>query len=67
MRGSVTFLAVCAALVVYFGYFALYGSHGIVNYVRLSHEVELRQSELATIQAERQTIDQLLNKNSRLK
>ena len=57
MRVSIAFLAICAGLVAYFGYFALYGNHGVVSYVRLTHEVELRQSELATVQAERAALE----------
>jgi cell division protein FtsB len=44
-------------LVAYFGYFALYGSHGIVRYVELSHAVTLKSAELAAIEAERSALE----------
>jgi cell division protein FtsB len=41
----------------YFGYYALYGSHGIVNWVRLTQTIELKRAELGAIQAERQGLE----------
>lgn len=61
MRASVTLLLICAALTVYFGYFALYGRHGLVNYAKLQRESELRQADLALILAERRALERRVN------
>jgi cell division protein FtsB len=61
MRASVTLLLICAALTVYFGYFALYGRHGLVNYAKLQRESELRQADLALIVSERQALERRVN------
>jgi cell division protein FtsB len=48
---------VVTALVLYFGYFAVYGKHGLVNWIRLNHEIELKQAEFDVIHAERQALE----------
>lgn len=45
------------ALVIYFGYFAIYGKHGLVNWVRLQEEVSLKQAELDRTKAERTALE----------
>jgi cell division protein FtsB len=45
------------ALVIYFGYFAIYGKHGLVNWVRLQEEVSLKQAELDRTKAERAALE----------
>jgi cell division protein FtsB len=61
MRASVTFLLICAALTVYFGYFALYGRHGLVAYAKIQREAELRQADLNRISAERAALERRVN------
>ena len=56
MRGLGFALAVMS-LVAYFGYFAVYGSHGLVNWVRLQHEIEATQSELDRVRGERAALE----------
>ena len=51
------FTLVVMALVLYFGYFAIYGNHGLVNWIRLNHEIELKQADLARVQAERLALE----------
>ena len=48
---------IVSALVLYFGYFAIYGNHGLVNWIRLQHEISLEQTELDRIRAERAALE----------
>ena len=48
---------ILSALVLYFGYFAIYGNHGLVNWIRLQHEIGLQQSELERIRTERAALE----------
>ena len=51
------FPLVVGALVIYFGYFAINGNHGLVNWIRLNHEIELKQAALDRIKAERLALE----------
>jgi cell division protein FtsB len=51
------FPLIATALVLYFGYFAIYGNHGLVSSIRLNHEIELKQADLARIRAERAALE----------
>ena len=51
------FPLVVTALVLYFGYFAVYGKHGLFNWIRLNHEIELKQSELDGVREERRALE----------
>ena len=51
------FPLIVAALVLYFGYFAIYGNHGLVSWIRLNHEIELKEADLARIRGERQALE----------
>lgn len=61
LRTETVVLAVCAALILYFGYFALYGRHGLVNFAKLQRESELRQADLDLIVAERTALERRVN------
>lgn len=61
MRTATAVLLISAALTVYFGYFALYGRHGLVNYAKLQREAELRQADLDRIAAERSALERRVN------
>lgn len=61
MRTATAVLLISAALTVYFGYFALYGRHGLVVYAKLQREAELRQSDLDRITAERTALERRVN------
>ena len=54
---GLAFPLVVTSLVLYFGYFAIYGSHGLVNWVRLQHEIDAKQTELEGIRAERAALE----------
>lgn len=54
---GVGFPLVVTALVFYFGYFAIYGNHGLVNWIRLNHEIDLKQADLDRIRAERLALE----------
>lgn len=51
------FPLVVTALVLYFGYFAIYGNHGLVSWIRLQHEIELKQGERDRIRSERLALE----------
>jgi cell division protein FtsB len=51
------FPLVVGALVIYFGYFAINGNHGLVNWIRLNHEIELKQANLDRIKSERLALE----------
>ena len=44
-------------LVAYFGYFAIYGKHGLISSIGLNHEIELKQAELDRIRGERSALE----------
>jgi cell division protein FtsB len=54
-------LMISAALTLYFGWFALYGRHGLVNYAKIQREAELRQADLNRIAAERKSLERRVN------
>ena len=54
---GLAFPLIVIALVVYFGYFAIYGTHGLLNWVRLQHEIETQRTEFAAIQTERAALE----------
>ena len=45
------------ALVLYFGYFAINGNHGLIAWMRLQHEIGAKQSELDRLRVERTTLE----------
>jgi cell division protein FtsB len=51
------FTLVVMALVLYFGYFAIYGKHGLVNLIRLQEEIALQQGELDRVRTERAALE----------
>lgn len=51
------FTLIVISLVAYFGYFAIYGNHGLVNWIRLRHEVELGQADLGRVRGERLALE----------
>lgn len=61
VRTGAVVLALFAALIVYFGYFALYGRHGLVNFAKLQRESELRQADLDLVTAERTALERRVN------
>jgi cell division protein FtsB len=56
-RRGLGFTLVIFGLVVYFGYFAIYGKHGLVNWVRLQQEISLKQGELDRVRTERAALE----------
>ena len=48
---------VLIGLVLYFGYFAIYGKHGLVNWIRLQEEIALKQGELDSARADRTALE----------
>jgi cell division protein FtsB len=54
---GLAFPLVVVALVLYFGYFALYGNHGLVNWIRLQNEIDAKQSELDQVRTERTALE----------
>lgn len=54
---GIGFTLVIIALALYFGYFAVYGKHGLINWVRLNGEIALKQGELDRTKAERAALE----------
>ncbi|MBI1239551.1 MAG: septum formation initiator family protein [Alphaproteobacteria bacterium] len=53
---SLAFPATCLALVFYFGYFGLYGEHGLLSLIRVTAEKSVREAELARLVAGRESL-----------
>lgn len=45
------------ALVVYFGYFAIYGNHGLINWLRLESEITAKQTSFDRVRLERLALE----------
>jgi cell division protein FtsB len=45
------------SLTVYFAYFAIYGKHGLVSWLRLHDMIEVRQAELERVKSEHQALE----------
>lgn len=54
---GIGFTLAVVALVFYFGYFAIYGKHGLINWIRLQEEIALKQAELERTKAERAALE----------
>ena len=54
---GLAFPLIVTSLVIYFGYFAVYGNHGLVNWMRLQHEIELKQAEVDHLRSEREALE----------
>jgi cell division protein FtsB len=51
------FTLIVISLVAYFGYFAIYGNHGLVNWMRLEKQIELGQADLGRVHDERLALE----------
>jgi len=49
--------AVCAGLIAYFGWHALYGEYGLLTIARFDERLAFRHSELMTLAAERERLE----------
>jgi cell division protein FtsB len=61
LRTEIVLLLICAGLTAYFGYFALYGRHGLVNYAKVQREAELRQADLDLLIGDRAALERRVN------
>ena len=43
----------CFALVLYFGYYGVYGQNGLISLVQMSRDIELKRVELTKLEAEK--------------
>ena len=57
VTASLAVPVLCAAGAAYFGLFAVTGDNGLLAWVRLTHEAELREADLAAIRAEREALE----------
>ncbi|MEQ1864615.1 MAG: septum formation initiator family protein [Micropepsaceae bacterium] len=46
------FALIVISLVAYFGYFAIYGKHGLVNWVQLQQQIDIKQADLDRVRDE---------------
>ena len=51
------FTLIVMSLVAYFGYFAIYGNHGLVNWMRLQEQIDLKQADLDRVRDERLALE----------
>jgi cell division protein FtsB len=51
------FALACFGLAAYFGYFLLYGNHGLINLARVQHEIEIKQAQLDRVRGERLALE----------
>ena len=56
LRG-LAFPFVTLGLAAYFGYYLIYGNHGVINLARVQHEIELKQADLDHIRAQREALE----------
>ncbi len=47
----------CLGLAAYFGYYLLYGKHGVVRVAHLQEQIETAQRELELVRSERQALE----------
>ena len=55
--GGLGFALAVLGLAAYFGYFLLYGNHGLVNLARVQHEIEVKRTELDRIRRDRLALE----------
>ncbi|MBI1212244.1 MAG: septum formation initiator family protein [Alphaproteobacteria bacterium] len=53
----IAFPLVTLGLAAYFGYYLVYGSHGLISLARVHHEIELKQAELDRIHTQREALE----------
>jgi cell division protein FtsB len=51
------FALIVISLVTYFGYFAVYGNHGLVNWMRQQEQIDLKQADLDRARDERLALE----------
>jgi len=54
---SLAFPVVTLGLAAYFGYYLIYGNHGVLNLARVQQEIEVKQAELDHVRLQRQAIE----------
>jgi len=56
LRG-LAFPIVTLGLAAYFGYYLIYGNHGVINLTRVQHDIEVKQAELDHIRSQREALE----------
>lgn len=51
------FPLVMMSLVLYFGYFVVYGNHGLINWLKLQTAIEAKHAELDRVRGERSALE----------
>ena len=51
------FALIVISLVAYFGYFAIYGKHGLVNWMQLQQQIDIKQADLDRVRDERLALE----------
>ena len=54
---ALAFPLVTLGLAAYFGYYLIYGNHGVLNLARVQHQIEVKQAELDRVRAQRQSLE----------
>lgn len=54
---SLAFPVATLGLAAYFGYYLIYGNHGVINLARVQHEIELTQAQLDRVRSQREALE----------
>jgi cell division protein FtsB len=54
---GLAFPLVTLGLAAYFGYYLVYGNHGILNLARVQQEIERKQTELEQVRSDRRALE----------
>jgi cell division protein FtsB len=54
---SLAFPVVTLGLAAYFGYYLIYGNHGVLNLARVQQQIELKQTQLDRVRSQREALE----------
>jgi cell division protein FtsB len=54
---SLAFPVVTLGLASYFGYYLIYGNHGVLNLARVQQQIELKQAQLDRVRTQREALE----------
>ena len=54
---SLAFPVVTLGLAAYFGYYLVYGNHGVLNLARVQQQIELKQAQLDRVRSQREALE----------
>src|SRR5689334_12085138 len=54
---SLAFPVVTLGLAAYFGYYLIYGNHGVLNLARVQQQIEVKQAQLDHVRTQREALE----------